>query len=1047
MQVIDVSQSRSEDADRIDARCADSGDSSLASAPPQESSDSQTVPRLAASMRDGRLSLRARMLLLALLPATASSLAFCQLTWLNANWPVYLIAALAMIGLGAAYALLETRRLVGPIQKMIAQSDRLSTQYCGQLPARSRNQVFALAKSFDAMTAALLTHADSSRQMYVTEAQNALDLQRQYALMQMLRNLASAANNGEPLESALQSSLREIGNYLDWPVGRLVLVARKKSGEIESVRSYWHVPDPKRFSAFVDACNESSSDAENTGLIGHAQQSHLSHWVSDLGRMQDWSRREAALACGLRTGFVIPINAGSDTTAFVEFFADHRIEAGAEMLELVEAISVELWNTANRYQAESSLRSPSARARRLASVAESMEEAIALTGADGRIEWANGGLTRLVGFNAAQLIGKNLTDLLFAADPSSAVQCKRHIESGKRAAGVVLAAQGDAGEARWYELQIQPCSDGGEAPNAMIVVVRDVTQHKATQIALSQTLASARHDSQSRPQLLADLSQALRAPMNQVLGVTDLLLESGLDERQRGLVGSLGRSAETLLNIVGDTLDLSQIESGQMKLELQDFDLRALTENLLVRFAPAAHAKGIELVCKLSSKLPAVMRGDPARLRQVLNKLLDNALKFTERGEVAVSVVALAEHSQTHDEAAATPIRFEVRDTGAGMRPRTLEQIFAGSSAQALVPPQRPCGAGLSLTLCRRLVELMGGRIGASSRIGEGSTFYLEVPLALGDCSANALPFDDSATLAGKRVLIAEDNPTNRRVLSEQLSALAMDCALAENGRQALQMLRIAASSASPFDVAVIDMKMPFMDGTELAEKIRSDPSLRALRVIMLTSLASTAGGAHALSAGVDAYLIKPVRHQDLLAAVTAAMRTVASIGSSAGTTTPAPALAPVALPVVDTGRRPELGSRTIVTMPSARKVLEQRVLDEIGLMERNGDKDLLRRLVATYLDSSQSLVQAADLSLARRDGPGVVQALHTLRLSSANLGALRFSRACGEIETLARQQRLTDAQLRWSEVRAEHESVVLSLQALSRTAIVADASLQEVGR
>ena len=1051
MQVIDALESRSEDGDRLDAGrasgSATAGKNPLGGTPPAESCDTQKILPLAASMRDGRLSLRGRMLLLALLPATVCSLSLWQLARVDASWPLYVLGTFLLAGMGAAYGLFETRRFLQPIQMMIGQSDRLSARYCGQLPGGSRNEVFALAKSFDAMTAALLTYAESSRQMYVAEAQNAIDLQREYALMQMLRNLASAANSGEPLETALQNSLREVGSYLDWPIGRLVLVVHKKSGEIESERSYWYAPDPKRFCDFVEACDQPAAGAESTGLIGRAEESHLSHWVCDLGRMNDWSRREVALACGLRTGFVIPINAGSDTTAFMEFFTDHRIEAGAEMLELVEAISVELWNTANRFQADSSLRSPSARARRLASIAESMEEAIALTDASGRIEWANGGLTRLVGFNAAQLIGKNLTELLFATDSTSASECRRHMESGIRTVGEVLAAHTDAGDVRWFELEFQPLSGGRDEPGAVFVVVRDVTKQQVTQIALSEALGRARRGSQSRPQFLADLSRGLRAPMNQVLGIADLLLKSQLDERQRGLVGSLNRSVEAFLNILNDMLDLSKIESGQMKLEVQDFDPGALIENLLGRAAPLAHAKGIELVCQLSPKLPAMVRGDPARLRQILNKLLHNALKFTERGEVAVTVETLGEHPQSRYGASTAPIRFEVRDTGTGMRPQILEKIFVTPIKGDCPPPDRPGDIGLGLTLCRRLAELMEGSIGASSRIGEGSTFYLEVPLALGDCSANALPVDGSGSFTGRRVLIAEDNPTNRRILCEQLTALNMDCALAENGRQALQMLRIAANSASPFDIAVVDMKMPFMDGAELTEKIRSDPSLRPLRVIMLTSLSGCADAGHVPSAGVDAYLLKPVRHQDLVAALTAATGTAPSTSGGTASVAPSAGLAPVALPVVDGGRRSEPGNPTLVTIPSPRKVLEKRVLDEIALMERDGASGLLRRLVATYETSSRSLVQATDLNLANRDGSGAAQALHTLKLSSANLGALRFSRACGEIETLARQQRLADAQLRWPAIRAEHERVLLALQALFSVGIAADADLQELGR
>ncbi|HYA66651.1 MAG TPA: PAS domain-containing protein, partial [Burkholderiaceae bacterium] len=599
-------------------------------APAPVDSDPKTASKVSAAMAEGRVSLYVRMVLLAVLPGLVCSLAFDQLARRGAAAPAMMIAAMALAGLSVAYAVFEARRLLRPIRLMIAQSDRLATRYCGQVPGRSRCELMALAKSFDAMTAALLTHANTSRELYAAEAQNTIELQRQYALMQMLRNLASAANNGEPLDTALQSSLREIGTYLDWPVGRLVHVVRKTTGEVESTRSYWYVPDPKQFSVFIDACNAASWEAETTGLIGRAQESHLSHWVCDLGHMQGWSQSQAAAACGLRTGFIVPISAGPQSTAFVEFFTDHRIEASAEMLELVEAISVELWNTANRYQSESALRSPSARTRRLASIAESMDDAVALTADDGRIEWANGGLTRLVGFSATQLIGKNLAEVLFTAGSPSAAECRHQIESGTRVIGLALPTCSDTVDGRWYELQIQPLPDELRATGAVFVVVRDITQQRAAQSALADALASASRESQSRSQLLADVSLGLRAPVNQTLGLADLLLATGLDERQRGLVDSVRRSAETLLSTTSDILDLSKIASGQLTLESQNFDLWALLEDLVGQMAPRAHAKKIELVYERSLNLPTAVRGDSARLRQILAKLIDNAIRFTE---------------------------------------------------------------------------------------------------------------------------------------------------------------------------------------------------------------------------------------------------------------------------------------------------------------------------------------------------------------------------------------------------------------------------------
>ncbi|HYA66709.1 MAG TPA: response regulator, partial [Burkholderiaceae bacterium] len=419
-------------------------------------------------------------------------------------------------------------------------------------------------------------------------------------------------------------------------------------------------------------------------------------------------------------------------------------------------------------------------------------------------------------------------------------------------------------------------------------------------------------------------------------------------------------------------------------------------------------------------------------------------------GEVVLLAQALAEDPGHQPGVAAMQLRFAVRDTGVGMRPEMLEQLFAPVPPVQLLWPRRAGGVGVGLALCRRLAELMGGNISASSRIGEGSAFRLDVPLPLGDAPGAASCIGYAPSLAGRRVLIAEDNATNRRFLSEQLTALAMDCAIAENGRQALQMLRIAANSASRFDVAVVDRSMPFMDGAELVERIRSDPTLRTLRVIMLTSIAGPEDASLADTGGVDAYLAKPVARQNL---VDALVTVIGSQPAERGASTPesvasTSALAPAVLPVVVAGHALAPDRRPNGTGVPLRKVLEKRVLDEILTMERNGAKDLLRRLIATYESSSKSLLRDTDLALANQDAAAVVQALHTLKRSSADVGASRFARSCSEIEALARQQHLPEVQMRWQALRAEHENVLLALQALLPPAVPsADAPLQELER
>ncbi len=1117
---------------------------------------------------DSGLPITGRLALLATVPALLAAALFAALAGRGVRTAADFGAALVLLAGAAALALWQARAVREPLRSITARCEALATWYAGEAPAKSRTELGALAKALDALHAAADKSIDAARQVARDEAQNSRDLQRQYALMQMLRNLASLANHSESLEGALQSALREVGAYLDWPLGRLLVVNRGASAvPVPQMHSHWYTPEPERFAAFIDASNDGPLEPDHCGLIGRAAQTSLAHWVSDLARLENWHRRDAAISCGLRSGFVIPVAAGADLQAFIEFFSEHRIEAGDEMLELVEAIGVELWRTSNRFQAESALRATGARARRLASVVEAMDGAMAILGAEGRLEWINAGMTRLIGLTAAQAAGRELPALLFASDPESAAECRRQIASGDRTRGLVLPARDPAGTPRWFELEIQAMPDRDGDAAGEFVLVRDITQQRNTQLALSTALEDARQASQSKSQFLANMSHEIRTPMNGVLGMAELLLGTELDDRQRRFIESLYRSGESLLDIINDILDFSKIEAGKLELECIDFDLRALIEDLIELLAPRAHQKRIELAYKLSAGLPPTVRGDPTRLRQILINVIGNAIKFTERGEVVLTVEPLAADADADADAGvaapATLVRFVVRDTGIGMRPEAVERLFSVFMQADQSSSRRYGGTGLGLAICRQLAGLMAGRIGAASRIGEGSVFTIDVPLRHGDAAGIAQRLVPAASLAGKRVLIAEDNPTNRGILHEQLRGLALDCALAENGRQALQMLRIAARSASPFDVAVVDMKMPVMDGMMLAEQVRTDAALAGLRLVMLTSITGRDEARRAQAIGVDAYLAKPVRQQELLSTLAAVLGSapsepvphaarsrltglagrrvlvvednpvnqevvtamLAAFGCEAhlaedglvalglleredfdvvlmdcqmptldgfeamrrlrdpdyrqhelarARRTPVIALTANALSgdaercreagfsdyLAKPFRQQDLGemlvlwvrehdSRVALPLPApaapppaaappvtlaagdagvAEPLLDERVLGEILAMERNGARDLLRRLVTTYAQSSAALIESAEAAFGRQDPVGVAHALHTLKSSSANLGALAFSQACGRIEALARQSELAPAEPLWSAVRATYPDLVNAL-------------------